>query len=62
MNDDAKESGAEFFEGVLRGVVADTGATGGEKMRAALALSELLGDLSKAKRKELRKIINAGTD
>ena len=72
MNDEAKPSGddvkpygEEFIEGVLRMVVANAGATWGEKMRAALALAELKGDdsgLSKDKRKSLRKIINAEAD
>ena len=63
--DDAKVSGAELVEGVLWEVLTEKGYTGGDKMRAALALAELQGDasgLSKAKRKALRKIINAEAD
>ena len=63
--DDAKVPGAELVEGVLWDVLTETGSTWGEKMRAALALAELQGDasgLSKAKRKALRKIINAEAD
>ena len=74
MNDDAKVSGAELLEGVLRRIVAEPAdlarlpgakmlaATPLDKIRAALALAVLLGELSESKVTEIRKIINAEAD
>ena len=71
MNDEAKESGAELLEGVLRRIVAEPARLPGAKMlaatpldkiRAALALAVLLGELSESKVTEIRKIINAEAD
>ena len=65
MNDNAKPSGAELVEGVLWEVLSEKGYTGGDKMRAGLALAELEADdegLTTKKRKALRKIINAEAD
>ena len=74
MNDEAKPSGEELLEGVLRRIVADPADLAGlpgakmlaatplDKIRAALALAVLLGELSESKVTEIRKIINAEAD
>ena len=77
MNDEAKPSGEELLEGVLRRIVADPADLAGlpgakmlavtplDKIRAALALAVLRGELSESsesKVTEIRKIINAQAD
>ena len=43
-------------------VASPQGIPDGNKMRAALALAVLLGEVSESKVKSIRKIINAETD